>query len=83
MIALFGLPGLELLAYRRVSSRRDGIAWLDARLAELGESQQSLQARRQSRVVSEREARGLRWQSGARIISAETMAEEQQREVAS
>ena len=30
MIALFGLPGLELFSYRRVAKRSEGVAWLDA-----------------------------------------------------
>jgi hypothetical protein len=68
MVALFGLPGSSSFRYAYVSNRTEGAAWLDDQAAKLGNSLQAIQARRQSRVVSNREASKLRWQSGLRIV---------------
>jgi len=69
MIARFGLPGSSLFSWRHVATRSEGEAWLDAHLSELGESQGTLSARRQSDVLTEKEAANYRWQDGTKIYS--------------
>lgn len=65
MVALFGLPGSSLFSLVWVPTRSKGEQILDA-LAK-PETQATLNARRESKVISDRAARKLRWNSGARI----------------
>lgn len=74
MIALFGLPGSSQFSFRRVATRAQGYAWFAAIVA-ANETQATLNARRQSRVLTNREAATLRWLDGSQIVSDETIAE--------
>jgi hypothetical protein len=78
MIAMWGLPGTRQFEIARCASRAEGEAWFNELLAEY-ETQETLQARRQSRVLSEREARGLRWRDGARIVGEHVRTVEEAR----
>jgi hypothetical protein len=70
MIALFSLPGSSLFKVAYCRTRAEGEAWL-ARCAQ-PETQATLVALRQSRVISDREAAKLRWRDGSRIVDDNT-----------
>lgn len=65
MVALFGLPGSSLFSLVWVPTRSKGEQILDA-LAK-PETQATLNARRESKVISDRAARKLRWTNFQRL----------------
>lgn len=64
MIAVFGLVGGQHFAARYVSTRAEGERWHAAHLARLGETQASLAAHRQSDVLTDAEAKKVRYRDG-------------------
>lgn len=64
MIALFGLVGGQHFAARLVNDRAEGAAWQTAHLKLIGEDQSTLQAYRQSMVITLEEAKRVRLRDG-------------------
>lgn len=64
MIAVFGLVGGQHFAARYVSSRTEGERWHAAHLARIGETQASLAAYRQSDVLTDEQAKRVRYRDG-------------------
>lgn len=75
MIALFGLPGSSQFCFIHVSTRAEGEVWLDRRANEPEPTQESMNNRRQSRVISNRDAMKLRWADGSRIVTRDMLAD--------
>lgn len=68
MIARFGLAGSQHHIYKRVRTRAEGEAWLDSLITDAS-SESERNARRQSCVLTDREAWTCRWQDGRRIYT--------------
>ena len=68
MVAFFGLPGASQFSYAVVGTRGEGQRWLEKQVARHGETQESLNNLRQSRIVSNKEAAKWRWRDGSRIV---------------
>ena len=74
MIALYGLPGSRMFAFRFVSTRVEGETWIAERSRP--ETKASLEAKRDSRVITNREAAKLRWDSGVRIVNPASLRDQ-------
>lgn len=68
MIAMYGLPGSSLFSFARVKTREEGYLWIRWMYDESGQDHGELNAYISGRVVTNKVATAMRWQSKQRVF---------------